>query len=103
MNRSSSRVAFAATLLAILLHAPCFGEPAASLVGKVREHRLSNGLTVLALRRAGAPTVSLQMTFVAGGVDEPSGRTGMAHVMEHMLFKGTRTIVVLKRVGERRP
>ncbi|HSH69221.1 MAG TPA: pitrilysin family protein, partial [Deferrisomatales bacterium] len=63
-----------------------------SLEGRVREHRLENGVTVLALRRPGAPTVSLQMTFGVGGVDEPAGRTGTAHLLEHMLFKGTRDL-----------
>jgi predicted Zn-dependent peptidase len=63
-----------------------------SLEGRVREHRLANGLTVLALQRSGAPTVSLQMTFGVGGVDEPAGRTGTAHLLEHMLFKGTRDL-----------
>jgi predicted Zn-dependent peptidase len=66
-----------------------FADPGGSLEGKVRMKRLGNGLTVLALRRAGAPTVTLQITVVAGGVDEPSGRTGTAHILEHMLFKGT--------------
>ncbi len=67
-------------------------EPAGSLEGRVAEHRLANGLTVLALQRGTAPVVSLQMTFRVGGVDEPSGRTGMAHLLEHLMFKGTRTL-----------
>ncbi len=67
------------------------GEPG-SLEGRVAEHRLDNGLVVLALRRGAAPVVSLQMTFRVGGVDEPAGRTGMAHLLEHLLFKGTRTL-----------
>ncbi|MBI5017350.1 MAG: insulinase family protein [Deltaproteobacteria bacterium] len=78
----------ALSLILLLPIALVAGEPA-TLVGRVQEHRLANGLTVLALHRPGAPTVSLQMTFLAGGVDEPSGRTGMAHLLEHLLFKGT--------------
>jgi predicted Zn-dependent peptidase len=69
-----------------------WGNPPGSLVDRVVERHLDNGLTLLALRRVGAPTVSLQMTFRVGGVDEPSGRTGTAHLLEHMLFKGTRTL-----------
>lgn len=53
---------------------------------------MKNGMKVLVLNRPGAPVVSLQMAFKAGAVDEPSGRTGMAHLLEHMLFKGTRTL-----------
>lgn len=91
-------------LLAALLLLPSalLAEEAGSLAGRVREHRLRNGLTVLALRRPGAPTVSLQMTFLAGGVDEPSGRTGMAHLLEHLLFKGT-TRLGTRDWGRERP
>ncbi len=63
-----------------------------SLEGRVAERRLPNGLTVLVLSRPSAPVVSLQMTFRVGGVDEPAGRTGTAHLLEHMLFKGTPTL-----------
>jgi predicted Zn-dependent peptidase len=91
-HRRLSRRALAFLALFVSLVAPVVAEETGSLVGRVREHRLANGLTVLALHRPGAPTVSLQMTFLAGGVDEPSGRTGMAHMLEHLLFKGTTTL-----------
>ena len=79
-------------LLCLSSAAPTAAAPAGSLEGRVWERKLGNGLTVLALRRPAAPVVSLQMTFLVGGVDEPAGRTGMAHLLEHMLFKGTRTL-----------
>jgi len=66
--------------------------PAGSLEGRVEQRRLANGLTALVLPRHASPTVSLQMTFRVGGVDEPAGQTGTAHLLEHMLFKGTRTL-----------
>jgi predicted Zn-dependent peptidase len=71
--------------------APPEGEGAGSdgLLHRVREHRLANGMTVLALNKPGAPVVSLMMNYLVGAVDEPSGSTGMAHLLEHMLFKGT--------------
>lgn len=53
---------------------------------------LSNGLRLLLLPRAGAPTVSFVMQYAIGGVHERSGETGVAHLLEHMLFKGTETI-----------
>ncbi|MBE0618865.1 MAG: insulinase family protein, partial [Proteobacteria bacterium] len=71
---------------------PGLAGPRATLEGRVAERRLKNGLTVFALRRPGAPVVSLQMTFRVGSVDEPPGRTGTAHLLEHLLFKGTRTL-----------
>ena len=53
---------------------------------------LPNGMTFLLLRRDGAPTVAFVTHFRAGGVDEWTGISGTAHLFEHMLFKGTRTI-----------
>lgn len=58
----------------------------------VREIRLTNGMTVLLLPRDGAPTVSFVMRIGVGGVNEHLGTTGIAHLLEHMLFKGTETI-----------
>ncbi len=55
----------------------------------VREFSLENGLKVLMLERHLAPTVSFYLTHKAGAVDEISGRTGTAHLLEHMMFKGT--------------
>ncbi|MEM7415379.1 MAG: pitrilysin family protein [Gemmatimonadota bacterium] len=67
----------------------------------MQEITLSNGLRVLAVERPGAPTVSFVMQFRVGGVDEPVGSTGIAHVLEHMLFKGTETIGTMDLRAER--
>jgi predicted Zn-dependent peptidase len=58
----------------------------------VREVQLENGMTVLILPRGGAPTVSLVVRYGVGGVHEHLGTTGTAHLLEHMLFKGTESI-----------
>ena len=58
----------------------------------VVKHILPNGMTFLFLRRPGAPTVSFVTHFRAGGVDEWTGISGTAHLFEHMLFKGTRSV-----------
>lgn len=58
----------------------------------VVKHVLPNGMTFLLLRRAGAPTTSFVTHFRAGGVDEWTGISGTAHLFEHMLFKGSRSI-----------
>ncbi|MBE0618697.1 MAG: insulinase family protein, partial [Proteobacteria bacterium] len=84
--------AILALILLLLPSVPLAAATAGSLAGRVAERRLANGLTVLVLPRHAAPTVSLQMTFRVGGVDEPAGQTGTAHLLEHMLFKGTRTL-----------
>src|SRR5687768_8654786 len=62
------------------------------LAERVVEHKLANGLTVLMVERHQTPVVSLNMTFRVGGVNEQVGQTGLAHLYEHMAFKGTRTV-----------
>ena len=70
-----------------LSHAASFG-----LADRVVEQKLANGLTVLMVERHQTPVVSLNMTFRVGGVNEQVGQTGLAHLYEHMAFKGTRTV-----------
>ncbi len=62
-----------------------------ALVGDlpVREHVLANGLKALVLPRPSAPTVVCDLFHPVGSANEPPGRTGLAHFVEHMLFKGT--------------
>jgi len=70
---------------------PAFSS-AAMLQDKVEEHRFENGLTLLMVERHTSPTVSAYISFRVGGVDETSERRGVAHLLEHMLFKGTKTL-----------
>ena len=53
------------------------------------EHTLSNGLRVIVREDRRAPTAVHMVWYRAGGMDEVSGTTGVAHVLEHMMFKGT--------------
>jgi zinc protease len=55
----------------------------------VFEHRLGNGLDVLILQRRGSPVVVVDLFYPVGSFDEPPGLSGLAHFVEHMLFKGT--------------
>lgn len=56
------------------------------------DRSLTNGLRVLVFEDHRAPT-ALHMVFVrAGSIDETTGKTGLAHVLEHMMFKGTETL-----------
>jgi predicted Zn-dependent peptidase len=59
---------------------------------KVTEFTLPNGLHFILVERHQAPVVSFQTYVNAGSVDDPGGRTGLAHMMEHMAFKGTPAI-----------
>ncbi|MBD3168551.1 MAG: insulinase family protein [candidate division Zixibacteria bacterium] len=62
----------------------------ASMELDVKEYKLDNGMTVLILERPAAPIVSALIRFRVGSVDEVPGITGISHITEHMLFKGTK-------------
>ncbi len=65
---------------------------AAGLGERVQEHQLENGLTVLLVERHSSPTVAAYISFRVGAVNENSEQRGIAHMLEHMLFKGTKTL-----------
>ena len=54
-----------------------------------QEYQLSNGLKLIVREDHRAPTVAHMVWYRAGSVDEVNGKTGVAHVLEHMMFKGT--------------
>ncbi len=56
---------------------------------KVHETTLSNGLRVVVQEDHRSPVVVAQIWYKVGSVDEPNGLTGVSHVLEHMMFKGT--------------
>ena len=55
----------------------------------ITEYRLANGLKVLLFPDPGKPTLTVNLTYQVGSRMENYGETGMAHLLEHMLFKGT--------------
>ncbi len=57
----------------------------------VTEYRLANGARVLLFPEASRPTVTVNLTVLTGSRHEGYGETGMAHLLEHMVFKGTPT------------
>ncbi len=59
---------------------------------KVTEFTLDNGLTFIIIERPVAPVVSFATYVNVGAANEPVGHTGMAHIFEHMAFKGTHYI-----------
>ncbi|MDP3541854.1 MAG: insulinase family protein [Elusimicrobiota bacterium] len=64
-------------------------------------HRLANGLTVYLSPNKGEPRVSAHIAVRAGSKNDPSDSTGMAHYLEHMLFKGTGRLGTLDYEKER--
>ena len=92
MRSRVHRLAGISVLLVGLLHSTAMSFDFTKLQSSVVEHTLKNGLKVLVLERHDAPVASF-VTFVnAGAVDDPKGYTGLAHMFEHMAFKGTATL-----------
>ena len=56
------------------------------------EYHLSNGLKLIVREDHRAPTVAHMVWYRAGSMDEVNGKTGVAHVLEHMMFKGTKKV-----------
>ncbi len=65
--------------------------PAAAAQSPVLERRLSNGMLVLLKVNHGAPVINLNVAYRIGSKYEPHGQTGISHLLEHMMFKTTRT------------
>lgn len=62
------------------------------VIDKLSEFRLDNGMKFIVLERHKAPVVSFLTYADVGGADEPEGKTGVAHFLEHLAFKGTQRI-----------
>src|SRR2546427_5458205 len=59
---------------------------------KFTEHKLKNGLRVILSEDHSAPTYSISVVYNAGSRDERSGKTGFAHLFEHMMFQGSENV-----------
>ena len=57
-----------------------------------QEFRLGNGMCIIVQEDKRAPTVAHMVWYRAGSMDEQNGTTGVAHVLEHMMFKGTKKL-----------
>jgi len=100
MRRSLNPLSwFCAIVILFLSHASAWAAPAIEGVTEVRhlegitEYKLeSNGLTILLAPDQSSPSVTVNMTYLVGSRHENYGQTGMAHLLEHMIFKGTPTV-----------
>ena len=94
MPRSLVSFLIAGAVLASLL----VSAPAAALAQakssrlEFRERTLANGMRVLSAVDRSSPTVCINVWYHVGSKDDPDGRSGFAHLFEHMLFKGTRNM-----------
>ena len=78
--------------LILLLASLAAAQDVASFEKRVTVKKLANGLTILICERPEAPVFSFYTLVDAGSVQDPMGKTGLAHMFEHMAFKGTDTI-----------
>ncbi len=90
-----SPLLLAVTSLALLLGLPAAGAVPASAPFGARAsaptaRTLANGLKVYVLKDASSPNVAVQVWYGVGSKDDPEGRSGFAHLFEHMMFKASR-------------
>jgi zinc protease len=84
------------TLAAIFIGAATFASHTTAQVSmpriNFRERTLPNGMRVLSAVDHASPTVAIQVWYHVGSKDDPAGRSGFAHLFEHIMFKATRNM-----------
>jgi predicted Zn-dependent peptidase len=88
----SDRAWYRGLAAAVTSLAVCACAVAQQIEDRVVEFQLENGMRFIVLARRQAPVFTGYIRFKVGGVDEEVGRTGLAHMFEHMAFKGTTTV-----------
>lgn len=58
----------------------------------IKERTLANGLKVVSVRDNSSPTVAIHVWYNVGGKNDPQGKSGFAHMFEHMMFKSTKNM-----------
>ncbi|GAC1505999.1 MAG: insulinase family protein [Terriglobales bacterium] len=86
------RVRLFSLVIFLALTGSLVAQDLASFEKRVTVKKLNNGLTVVICERPEAPVFSFYTHVDAGSVQDPQGQTGLAHMFEHMAFKGTDTI-----------
>jgi len=87
-------------LLCLVLSSLALSQDLASFEKRITVKTLANGLTVIICERPEAPVFSFFTHVDAGSVQDPMGKTGLAHMFEHMAFKGTDKIGTRDYNGE---
>lgn len=93
---SAKSKAIIAAISFFVLAALAWTQSAQAADGDVSEFKFNNGLRLVVKEDHRAPTVAHMVWYKAGSLDEFNGTTGVAHVLEHMMFKQTKTL----KVGE---
>jgi zinc protease len=77
------------SLVSVLLLA---ASPARAEMFEAHQFTLANGLTVVVIPNHRAPIVTQMVWYKVGAADETTGKSGLAHFLEHLMFRGTRTV-----------
>ncbi len=88
-------IKFALLLLLLIGNACLASSSPVDIKLDVKEFRLENGMMFLVVERPATPQVALRLAIRAGSALEKSGKTGIAHMLEHMMFKGTKNFGTL--------
>jgi predicted Zn-dependent peptidase len=100
MKKTAPWILAAAALLAVSV--PGTAQDLASFEAKTKVHRLANGWTFIIVERPAAPVFSFATVADVGSVQEVPGITGLAHMFEHMAFKGTPNIGTTDYASEKK-
>src|SRR4051812_24443787 len=90
-------VLFLLVVSSLFVHA----QDIASFEKRIQVRTLPNGLTVILMQRKEAPVFSFYTFVDAGSSQDPKGKTGLAHMFEHMAFKGTDTVGTTNYAAEK--
>src|SRR5580693_5202364 len=85
----------------LVLTAFAAAQDVASFEKRITVKKLPNGLTILICERSEAPVFSFFTMVDAGSAQDPMGKTGLAHMFEHMAFKGTDKIGTTNYAAEK--
>ena len=78
-------------LIALCLSVSAYGQVKVAPLN-MKERTLGNGLRVVSVQDNSSPTVSIHVWYDVGGKNDPPGRSGFAHMFEHMMFKATKNM-----------
>lgn len=77
--------------LSLVFSATAFGQVKITPLA-IKQRTLPNGMRVVSLQDTASPTVSIHVWYQVGSKDDPQGRSGFAHMFEHMMFKSTKNM-----------
>jgi len=83
---------FLTLLICALVVLPGLAQTARNVRVNFKETTLKNGLRVITVEDPAAPVIAISVTYNVGSRDERQGRTGFAHLFEHMMFKGSENV-----------